>query len=73
MVDWIGRLGLGVTPCVIKTVNFGLFREPDSRNWKSPDTRVPVNNFVKTHNYSRMYKITNMNTSFSCFISHNKI
>ena len=30
--------------------------------------RLPVNNFVKTHKYSRMHKITNMNTSFSCFI-----
>ena len=39
--------------------------------WKSSDTRIPVNNFVKTRKYSWMYKITNMNTSFSCFIRVN--
>ena len=35
-----------------KAVRFRLFPEPDTRNWKSLDTRVPVNNFVKTHKYS---------------------
>ena len=35
-------------------------------------TTVSVNNFVKTRKYSWMYKITNMNTRLSCFISHNK-
>ena len=54
-------------PC-LRSVRFWLFREPDTRNWKSSDTWSPVNNFVKTHKYSWMYKITNMNTRFSCFI-----
>ena len=51
-----------------KPVHFWLFREPDTRNWKSLDTRVPVKIFEKHINTPKMYKITNMNTSFSCFI-----
>ena len=27
-----------------------------TQNWKSSDTWVPMNNFVKAHKYSRMYK-----------------
>ena len=46
----------------------GYFGEADTQNWKSLDTRVPVIIFVKIHKYSRMYKIFNMNTSFSSFI-----
>ena len=30
-----------------KDVRLRLFREPDTLNWKSLDTRVPVNNLVK--------------------------
>ena len=51
-----------------KAVRFQLFRESDTRNLKSLDTWVLVNNFVKTRKYSRMYKITNMNTNFSRII-----
>ena len=61
-------LHLGDNPLTLscfKAVHFRRFQEPGTRNWKSSDTWVPVNNFVKTHKYSRMYKITNMNTSFS--------
>ena len=29
---------------------FGYFGGPDTRNWKSSDAWVPVNNFVKAHN-----------------------
>ena len=49
-----------------KAVRFRFFREPDNRNWKSSDIRVPVNNFVKHINTPECIKITN--TSFSCFI-----
>ena len=45
-----------------------IFLEPDTQIWKSLDTWVPVNNFVKKHKYTRMYKIKNMNITFSCFI-----
>ena len=34
-----------------KAMQYRLFREPDTRNWKSSDIQVPVNNFVKTHKY----------------------
>ena len=43
-------------------MRFRLLREPVTRNRKSLDTRKQ---FCK-NTYSRMYKITNMNTSFSC-------
>ena len=34
-------------PLPPKVVCFQLFREPDTQNLKSSDTRFPVNNFVK--------------------------
>ena len=46
-------------------LRFRLFWEPDTQNWQSSATRVTVNNFVRT---PKCIKITNMNTSFSCFI-----
>ena len=40
----------------IKAVRFSVISRIGYRYWKSLDTQVPINNFVKIHKYSQMYK-----------------
>ena len=46
---------------MITSTSFRLFREPDF-------SKLEIFGYPGSRKYSRMYKITNMNTIFSCFI-----